>query len=119
MHRSKSAVVFAGQGALLTSPFTTGQMGEEFRRVLEDIGPLGAQCAAPEGVALLVFAASVAHYRVLRARGVRASVLIGHGMGELMALVSAGALTAQQGAEIVVQRRSALDRCVQEPGAMV
>ena len=119
MHPSGSAVVFPGQGTLLASPFTVGPMAAEFRRVVDELGPFGARCRMPEGVALLVFAGSVAHYRALRARGARPSVLIGHGMGELIALVCAGAVTVQQGAHIVVQRRSVLDRCQQERGAMV
>jgi acyl transferase domain-containing protein len=119
MHPRGSAVVFAGQGALLASPFTVGHMAAEFQRVVDDLGPLGSRCRMPEGVALLVFAASVAHYRALRARGERPSVLVGHGMGELIAIVCAGALTVQQGAQIVVQRRSVLDRCHQARGAML
>ena len=100
MNQSESAVVFPGQGALRVSSFTAGQMGAPFRHVLEEMGPVDVSRRTPDGVALLVFAASVAHYRVLHTRGLRASVIIGHGFGELVALVCAGAFTVRQGAEI-------------------
>jgi len=118
MERSESAVIFSGQGTLQASPFTTGQLGAQFRMVLEDVGPVDTSWRTPDGAALLVFAASVAHYQVLYGRGVRPSVIVGHGFGELVALVCAGAFTVRQGAEIAVQRTSVLDRCQRDGGML-
>ncbi|WP_327678447.1 acyltransferase domain-containing protein [Kitasatospora sp. NBC_00458] len=63
---------------------------------------------APEALQLAIYAVSTAAFTVLRARGLRPDVLIGHSLGEIAALVAAGAFTAADGAEIVCHRSIAL-----------
>jgi len=72
--------------------------------------PAGAEPRSAAALALTVHAASVAAYRRLEAVGFAPDVLIGHGFGEIAALVAAGAFTALEGAEIVAARCRALAR---------
>jgi acyl transferase domain-containing protein len=59
---------------------------------------------APEALQLAIYAVSVAVYEVMRNRGLRPDVLVGHSLGEIAALVSAGAFTIADGAQIVCHR---------------
>jgi len=63
---------------------------------------------SPELLQLAIYGTSVATYRVLRRFGVRADALVGHSLGEIAALVSAGGFSVSQGAEIVCHRSLAL-----------
>jgi len=137
MTRTRSAVVFPGQGTLQGSTFRTGALRADFRRVLEEIKPAGERLAdwgrsgdvaellleqapsTPGSVALFVFAASVANYRALVAQGERPLVLVGHGFGEIAALTCSGALDVDQGAEIVWRRTAVLDRWQTGPAGML
>ena len=92
------AVMFAGQG-------------KPDREVVNDAPlPSRAESRRAESLALTIHAASVAAYRRLEATGCAPDVLIGHGLGEIAALVAAGAFTASEGAEIVAARCRALAR---------
>jgi acyl transferase domain-containing protein/acyl carrier protein len=75
--------------------------------------------AEPELVQLAVFAASVGLGAVLRDAGVRVSVLIGHSLGELAALVCGGGLTVTDGARILGHRLLALREHDSSGGGMV
>jgi acyl transferase domain-containing protein len=62
----------------------------------------------PNLLHMAIYAASVCAYRILEARGCEPSILMGHSLGEIAALVCAGAFTVTQGAEIVAARALAL-----------
>jgi acyl transferase domain-containing protein len=121
-----SAVVFPGQGRLKPAPFRTDPLAAGFASVVGEITSGDdtlrrlRECPrqTPESLALFVFAASVAQYRVLVRDGAPPAALVGHGFGEIAALVCGGAFSARQGAEIVVRRVAALDRWRGRGGAM-
>ncbi|KAA2251233.1 acyltransferase domain-containing protein [Solihabitans fulvus] len=84
---------------------------ELFSRRLTDI-VLGEQ---PVGIAelladdpwvsqLAIYGSDVAAYRILADQGLRPDVLAGHSLGEIAALVAAGAYSIKDGARIVAQR---------------
>ncbi|WP_246090073.1 acyltransferase domain-containing protein [Nonomuraea deserti] len=64
--------------------------------------------AAPDVLQLAVFATSVAAFRTLSDRGAGFSVLVGHSLGEIAALVAGGALDVAEGAEILCHRITVL-----------
>lgn len=64
-----------------------------------------------------IFAANGALHAVLADHGIVPDIVAGHSVGELNALVAAGALTLRQGAELVVRRGAEMSR-VAERGAM-
>ncbi|MEO3790199.1 acyltransferase domain-containing protein [Nonomuraea sp. B10E15] len=64
--------------------------------------------AAPDVLQLAVFATSVAAFRALSGQGARFSVLVGHSLGEIAALVAGGALDVAEGAEILCHRITVL-----------
>lgn len=64
--------------------------------------------ADPDALQLAIFAQSVSSYRLLRRNGAELSCLLGHSMGEIAALVSAGAFSLDDGAEILCHRIAAL-----------
>ncbi|MEU5696179.1 acyltransferase domain-containing protein [Actinosynnema sp. NPDC020468] len=53
---------------------------------------------------LAIYATSLAAYRVLADHGLRPDVLAGHSLGEITALVAAGAFSVEDGARIVATR---------------
>src|ERR1700722_6456326 len=57
--------------------------------------------AEPEVFQLAVFATSVGVFGVFRAGGAQFSVLIGHSLGEIAALVCSGGLSVAEGARIL------------------
>ncbi|MEU6201624.1 acyltransferase domain-containing protein [Streptomyces sp. NPDC047061] len=71
-------------------------------------GPEELLARDPDLFQLAVFGLSVAAHRLLVERGVRFSALMGHSMGELTALVCAGAYTLTDGARLLCHRVAAL-----------
>jgi acyl transferase domain-containing protein len=137
MVQSRTAVLFPGQGSLSRSTFARADVQRYFREVLEEIGSAAGDCRpraqspqagevlsnhlpdAPHSLAISIFAASVAQYRLLEDQGLRPVVMIGHGFGEIIALVCAGALSPAQGAEIVSERAAVLNECSTHAGGML
>jgi acyl transferase domain-containing protein len=120
MARDRAAVVFPGQGSLQPKPFRTGALRSSFSQVADEIGaPGNYSCTTPESLSLFVFAAAVAHYRALQDQGLRPAALVGHGFGEIIALVCGGALSIAQGVEIVGHRTAALEQSRREASGMV
>ncbi|MEU4805114.1 acyltransferase domain-containing protein [Actinosynnema sp. NPDC023587] len=74
---------------------------------------------APDIAQVAAFATSVALYEVLAAEGVMPSLLVGHSLGEISALVAAGALSTSRGAEVLCHRIVALRECDTSGGRMV
>jgi acyl transferase domain-containing protein len=88
--------------------------------VVDEIGKAeNYSCTNPHGLSLFVFAAGIAGYRALRDEGVRPEALVGHGFGEIIALVCGGALSVAEGVEIVGHRTATLERWRTEDGGMV
>lgn len=56
-----------------------------------------------------IFGVDVAAFRILAAAGFRPDVLAGHSLGEIAALVCAGAYSAADGARVIVQRVRAVE----------
>ena len=83
------------------------------------LGDDGLSDAEPELVQVAAFATSVAVFEVLRAQGATLSVLIGHSLGELAALVAAGALTLDEGTRILCHRLATLREHDTSGGRMV
>ncbi|WP_344646470.1 type I polyketide synthase, partial [Streptomyces durmitorensis] len=63
-----------------------------------------------------LFAMGVALSALWRSRGVEPDAVIGHSQGEVVAAVVAGALTLEQGAQIVAQRSQAVRTCSGQGG---
>jgi acyl transferase domain-containing protein len=101
VHNDRIAVMFAGQGKL-------------DRAVVAPAGAAGVAGPSDAGgarrLALEVYAASVAAYRRLESTGFAPHVVIGHGFGEIAAMVAAGAFTPAEGADIVAARCGVLER---------
>lgn len=96
--------------------------GRGLRQSLVDnaaLGDDGLADAEPELVQVAAFAVSVAVFEVLRARGATLSVLVGHSLGEIAALVAAGALTLDEGTRILCHRLAALREHDTSGGRMV
>ncbi|MFB6888375.1 acyltransferase domain-containing protein [Kitasatospora sp. NPDC056327] len=131
MPETSIAVLFPGQGAFYGRALA--DLRDEFPEVgpvLDEIGDaarplLGDRAVdllfaagtpdteqllreAPEALQLAIYAVSTATYTVLRGRGLQPDVLIGHSLGEIAALVAAGAFSPAEGAEIVCHRSIAL-----------
>ncbi|MFJ8432076.1 acyltransferase domain-containing protein [Kitasatospora sp. NPDC094019] len=131
MPETSIAVLFPGQGAFY------GRALADLRDEFPEVGPVLAEIGdaarpllgdravdqlfatrtpdteqllreAPEALQLAIYAVSTATYTVLKSRGLRPNVLIGHSLGEIAALVAAGAFTPAEGAEIVCHRSIAL-----------
>ncbi|MET7291272.1 acyltransferase domain-containing protein [Streptomyces griseoloalbus] len=82
----------------------------EMRRLLDD---------APWVSQLAVYGAGLAAYHRLIEHGVRPSALVGHSLGEITALVAAGAYTVEDGARIVARRTELAAEGNCEDGSMV
>ncbi|ATB36408.1 beta-ketoacyl synthase [Cystobacter fuscus] len=92
-------------GRTLTSSFYT-EDAKSYRQNDEDIHAA-------------VFLVNVALYRLLRAHGIRADVLVGQSAGELAALVAAGTLTLEEGLRAIHSRTMAvLEMPTVDPGQM-
>ncbi|MEV7416151.1 acyltransferase domain-containing protein [Streptomyces sp. NPDC089919] len=57
---------------------------------------------------LAIYATGLVAHRILTDNGVRPSVLVGHSLGEITALVAAGGYSVEDGARIVLRRTSAI-----------
>ncbi|MCO8308816.1 acyltransferase domain-containing protein [Streptomyces sp. RKCA744] len=68
---------------------------------------------------LAIYGAGLAAYRVLTDHGVSPSVLVGHSLGEITALVAAGAYSIADGARIVARRTKIIAEHPAAAGAMV
>ncbi|MDH6538107.1 acyltransferase domain-containing protein [Streptomyces sp. SPB4] len=68
---------------------------------------------------LAIYGTGLAAHRVLTDHGVRPSVLVGHSLGEITALVAAGAYSVEDGARIVLRRTSAIAGRDAGQGAMI
>ncbi|GAA1897298.1 acyltransferase domain-containing protein [Streptomyces durmitorensis] len=66
-----------------------------------------------------IYAAGLASYEILEAQGVRPDVLAGHSLGEITALVAAGAFSVEDGVRIVAQRVAVIQRQNGIEGRMV
>ncbi|MFJ1745281.1 acyltransferase domain-containing protein [Streptomyces sp. NPDC088116] len=66
-----------------------------------------------------IYAAGLAAYEILDAQGVRPDVLVGHSLGEITALVAAGAFSVEDGVRIVAQRVAVIQRQNGVEGRMV
>lgn len=86
----------------------TGILGKGLERAFSGDSADQLLDEAPDVLQLAVFATSVAAFRALREEGARFSVLVGHSLGEIAALVAGGALDVAEGAEILCHRITAL-----------
>ncbi|WNE99803.1 acyltransferase domain-containing protein [Streptomyces luomodiensis] len=80
-------------------------------RDLLDSDPWASQVA--------IYGAGLAAYEILAARGVTPDVLAGHSLGEITALVAAGAFSVEDGVRIVAQRVAVIERQGGVDGRMV
>ncbi|WAP59237.1 acyltransferase domain-containing protein [Streptomyces sp. S465] len=80
-------------------------------RDLLDSDPWASQVA--------IYGAGLAGYEILAARGVTPDVLAGHSLGEITALVAAGAFSVEDGVRIVAQRVAVIERQGGVDGRMV
>src|SRR5262245_59202614 len=127
MSRRGAVVVFPGQGLLDQSPYAEGDLRAQYAAVADEMGEsrdrAASLCDRPlithEALSLFIYAASIAHYRSLQALGLQPAALVGHGFGEIIALVCGGAFDVAQGADLVLQRSEALRCTAAEPGRMV
>ncbi|MEU9857869.1 acyltransferase domain-containing protein [Streptomyces sp. NPDC047974] len=67
---------------------------------------------------LAVYGSGLAAHRILTGRGVTPSVLVGHSLGEITALVAAGAYSVEDGARIVARRTGIVAEGAFRDGAM-
>ncbi|GAA0357551.1 acyltransferase domain-containing protein [Streptomyces blastmyceticus] len=88
-----------------------------FGREKADLGELLAD--APWVSQVAIYAAGLAAYEVLAAQGVQPDVLAGHSLGEITALVAAGAFSVEDGVRIVAQRVAVIKRQQGIDGRMV
>jgi acyl transferase domain-containing protein len=116
------AILFPGQGVLdtaalrgyLTSCSHTMLMLAEVDDATRPFGQPSVMTALSSGrrdgtaFDLMIFSASLAAYRRLERNGVEPRALVGHGFGEIAALVAAGVLSIGAGAQIVARRAAAL-----------
>jgi acyl transferase domain-containing protein len=110
---NRIAVIFAGQGVLDAGVSRqSGAPGAGRGRTPRfHHGPLGAAdsyACRPEDPHFAIYLASLGAYLRLHHAGFAPDVLIGHGFGEIAALVAAGAFSISEGAEIVAARSGAL-----------
>ncbi|GAA1307574.1 acyltransferase domain-containing protein [Saccharothrix xinjiangensis] len=96
-------------------------LGRGLEPVLGDTPPTADEllATAPDVAQVAAFTTSVALYEVLAARGVVPSLLVGHSLGEISALVAAGALSTSRGAEVLCHRILSLRECDTSGGRMV
>ncbi len=110
MHDDKIAVIFAGQGVLERVPDRApsrlaipARFATHRRQA-----PAARQPGHPWALDSMIYKASIAAYRRLQDAGLQPHALVGHGFGEIAAVVAAGAFAVSEGAEIVSARWNAL-----------
>lgn len=136
-----SVGLFPGQGSYRAGCLSGLLADPDARRVLESVDDIVGEAlsrgllrslvdndalgddeladAEPEMVQVAAFAVSVAVFEVLRVRGATPSVLVGHSLGEIAALVAAGALTLDEGTRVLCHRLAALRQHDTSGGRMV
>ncbi|GAA2253614.1 MULTISPECIES: acyltransferase domain-containing protein [Kitasatospora] len=85
----------------------------------DPLGPEGLFTEDPEILQLAVFGTSLGVFRLLQARDASTSVLMGHSLGEITALVCAGAFSARAGAELICHRIAVTTRLGSSAGGML
>ncbi len=141
MNKRKLAVLFPGQGAyykgVLTAsyplyPQIAGVFAEidevsrqEFGQTLSDVlfctpaqNSDDVLQSSPALLQLALYGVDVAIYKILESHCLQPDTFIGHSLGEIAALVCAGAFTVQEGAFIVAQRVKALQSVATGNGYM-
>ncbi|MBO2455163.1 acyltransferase domain-containing protein [Actinomadura barringtoniae] len=68
---------------------------------------------------LAIYGAGMAAHQVLSSHGVCPAALMGHGLGEITAMVAAGAITVEDGARIVIRRTQLLAESGAADGALI
>ncbi len=74
---------------------------------------------SPDVLQLAIYATSIGLYRILEAYGFQPTMLIGHSLGEISAMVCARAFSDSEGAEIVCHRVEALRALGEGSGHML
>ena len=141
MSQNDTAVLFAGQGKLGLTGFACS---EEVRPYLADIFSQIDEVATSRSgtvvsdliqsvsggifdpsstvgsktLSLTIFGASIATYRFLVDEVGEPTVLLGHGLGELAALVCAGSISVADGAHIICERADILQQLDETTGGM-
>jgi len=126
LHPTGPVLVFPGQGAFDGPALRHARDDTAIREVLEQIDEVtvdlfgsrlsehvlaaqpapraGADTYEPWVSQLAIYASSVGAYHALRANDVRPGLLLGHSLGEISALVCAGAFGVAEGARLVARR---------------
>jgi acyl transferase domain-containing protein len=127
-------LVFPGQGSLDGPALRHARDDASIREVFDQIDEVTVElfggrlservlAAAPDThepwvSQLAIYASSVGAYRALRANDVRPSLLVGHSLGEISALVCAGAFDVTEGARLVGRRTELATEFATPGGAM-
>ncbi|MEV4049700.1 acyltransferase domain-containing protein [Amycolatopsis sp. NPDC049688] len=140
---ARTAFLFPGQGSYLPGLFGAladhhPVIGDTLSTVDEVAGRLGRAPVSPmlldpgsrtlqdlvehdpPALHLAIFASSVTTFRLLtEEHRIRPDLLLGHSFGELTALTAAGALTLEDGADVVAQRDESLRHVEVPSGGLV
>jgi acyl transferase domain-containing protein len=139
MEHGNIAALFAGQGVFQRVTAESGLFRDHIRSTFQDIDQVAIerfksflsrdllknsqywtlQTDAPELTQLAVFGFSIATYSYRRSCGWNPSVLMGHGFGEIVALVAGGAFSVSEGAQIVCERADVLKQFAKGLGSMM
>jgi acyl transferase domain-containing protein/acyl carrier protein len=142
MSEPKAAVLFPGQGAF--SGAALKDVAAEYPQITQTLAEidtvakpqlgvsltealLGEQApnieelmkGSPDTLQLAIYATSIGLYRILETYGFRPNVGVGHSLGEISAMVCAGAFSVRDGAAIVGHRVQALKALGPDSGYMV
>lgn len=142
MSDSSAALLFPGQGAF--SGAALKQVAAEYSQIAETLTKidevakerldvsltdtlLGESApnidelmrGSPDVLQLAIYATSIGLHRILETYGLEPTVLIGHSLGEISAMVCGGAFSIRDGAEIVCHRVEALKALGDSTGYMV
>ena len=142
MSDPKAAVLFPGQGAF--SGAALKDVAAQYTQIAETLAEidtvakpqlglsltdalLGQKApnieelmkGAPDVLQLAIYATSMGLHRILDTYGFQPTVAIGHSLGEISAMVCAGAFTLRDGAAIVCHRVQALKALGDDSGYMV
>jgi acyl transferase domain-containing protein/acyl carrier protein len=131
MEPNKLAMLFPGQGACYSGVLQKAAgIYPQVRNIFEEIDAISRSrfgrsvsdliwqpaapsmdqmlAEAPDVSQLAIYTVSVSTFQLLASEGVLPDVVMGHSFGEIAALVSSGAFTIRDGAEIVCQRAEAV-----------